>query len=153
MQRTRLLTFVPIALLAACSSQTGSPPSAGEPVVYEGAHLITGNGDAPIDNSAFVVENGKFTAAGKKGEVQAPANAARVDRMSRARLTSTSGGLKPEARIEADRRLAVRQLARVPLAAQQITRYRRARSRMPSVPDGPDTAPPPSPDTAARELT
>lgn len=79
MRRIQLLTFVPIAFLAACSSQTGSPPSAGGPVIYEGARLITGNGDAPIDNSAFVVKNGKFTAAGKKGEVQAPAGAARVD--------------------------------------------------------------------------
>ena len=48
-------------------------------VVYEGARLITGDVGAPIENSAFLVENNKFTKVGKKGEVQAPAGAAHVD--------------------------------------------------------------------------
>jgi imidazolonepropionase-like amidohydrolase len=47
--------------------------------VYEGARLITGDGSAPITDSAFVVENGRFTAVGKKGQVKAPAGAAHVD--------------------------------------------------------------------------
>ena len=48
-------------------------------VLYEGARLITGDVGAPIENSAFLVENNKFTKVGKKGEVQAPAGAAHVD--------------------------------------------------------------------------
>ena len=47
--------------------------------VYEGARLITGDGSAPVADSAFVVENGRFTAVGRKGQVKAPAGAAHVD--------------------------------------------------------------------------
>ncbi len=52
------------------------PPSA---TVYEGARLITGDGSAAVADSAFVVENGRFTAVGRKGQVKAPAGAAHVD--------------------------------------------------------------------------
>ena len=47
--------------------------------VYEGARLITGEGTAPIENSAFVVQNGRFAAVGRRGQVNVPAGAARVD--------------------------------------------------------------------------
>src|ERR1700758_2524831 len=47
--------------------------------VFEGARLITGDGSAPITDSAFVVANGRFTAVGRKGQVSVPAGAARVD--------------------------------------------------------------------------
>src|SRR5438093_7387191 len=47
--------------------------------VFEGARLITGDGSAPIMDAAFVVENGRFTAVGRKGQVKAPAGAAHVD--------------------------------------------------------------------------
>lgn len=39
----------------------------GRATVYEGARLITGDGSAPIENSAFVIENGLFTQVGKEG--------------------------------------------------------------------------------------
>ena len=47
--------------------------------LFEGARLISGEGGAPIENSAFVVEHGKFTRVGRRGEVQPPANAMRID--------------------------------------------------------------------------
>src|SRR5436190_14290115 len=47
--------------------------------VFEGARLITGDGSAPVTDSAFVVENGRFTAVGRKGQITVPAGAARVD--------------------------------------------------------------------------
>jgi imidazolonepropionase-like amidohydrolase len=47
--------------------------------VYEGARLIDGSGGVAIDDSAFVVADGKFTQVGRKGELSAPADAARVD--------------------------------------------------------------------------
>src|SRR5258708_8828505 len=47
--------------------------------VFEGARLITGDGSAPVADSAFIVENGRFTAVGRKGQLKAPAGAARVD--------------------------------------------------------------------------
>lgn len=49
------------------------------PVWFEGARLIVGDGSAPIENSAFVVEGDSFTWVGKKGERQPPQGAARVD--------------------------------------------------------------------------
>jgi imidazolonepropionase-like amidohydrolase len=46
--------------------------------IFEGARLITGDGSAVIDNSAFIVENGRFNAVGRKG-LKVPPGAARVD--------------------------------------------------------------------------
>jgi len=48
-------------------------------IVFEGARLITGDGTAPIENSAFVIEGNRITAVGKRGEVRAPQGATRVD--------------------------------------------------------------------------
>jgi len=48
-------------------------------IVFEGARLITGDGSAPIESSAFVIQNSRFTTVGRKGEVQAPPGATRVD--------------------------------------------------------------------------
>jgi len=47
--------------------------------VFEGARLITGDGSAPIENSAFLVENNRFTRVGRRGELDVPAGAARVE--------------------------------------------------------------------------
>jgi imidazolonepropionase-like amidohydrolase len=47
--------------------------------VFEGARLITGDGGAPIENSAFIVENNLFTRVGRRGDLQVPAGALRVD--------------------------------------------------------------------------
>jgi imidazolonepropionase-like amidohydrolase len=55
-----------------------APRPAGA-TVFEGARLITGDGSAPIEDSAFVVENSRVTAVGRRGQVAAPAGASRVD--------------------------------------------------------------------------
>ena len=47
--------------------------------MFEGARLITGDGGAPIDNSAFIVENNLFTQVGRRGDLQVPAGALHVD--------------------------------------------------------------------------
>ena len=47
--------------------------------VFEGARLIVGDGSAPIENSAFVVNGNRFTQVGRGGQVQVPAGARRVD--------------------------------------------------------------------------
>ena len=46
--------------------------------LYEGARIITGDGGI-IENGAFVVENNLIARVGRRGEVAAPAGAARVD--------------------------------------------------------------------------
>jgi len=47
--------------------------------LFEGARLITGDGSAPIENSAFLVENNLFTQVGRRGQLKVPAGAVRVD--------------------------------------------------------------------------
>jgi imidazolonepropionase-like amidohydrolase len=47
--------------------------------VFEGARLITGEGSSPIENAAFVVEDTRFTRVGRRGDLDVPAGAARVD--------------------------------------------------------------------------
>ena len=68
-------------LVAACATPpTSQPPAAARSAtLFEGARLITGDGTAPIEDSAFVVEDGTFSAVGRRGQVQAPEGAARVD--------------------------------------------------------------------------
>src|SRR6516165_2571845 len=74
-----------LSLLAACLFLFAafSWPAAGQAprpavTVFEGARLIVGDGSA-IENAAFIVENGHFTAVGRSGEVAFPPGAARVD--------------------------------------------------------------------------
>jgi imidazolonepropionase-like amidohydrolase len=71
------LLFAALFLVAAFSS----PGAAQAPSVtmFEGARLLTGDGSAPIEDAAFVVENNRFTQIGRRGQVTVPAGAARVD--------------------------------------------------------------------------
>jgi imidazolonepropionase-like amidohydrolase len=48
-------------------------------VLFEGARLITGDDSAPIENSAFLIENNRISRVGRKGNLQAPPGATRVD--------------------------------------------------------------------------
>ena len=66
-------------LVSAVALAMAAPALAQTATVFEGARLIPGDGSPAIENSAFVVENNRFTAVGRRGEVQAPAGAARVD--------------------------------------------------------------------------
>jgi hypothetical protein len=60
----------------ATDSQSRTPST---PVLYEGGRLIIGDGSAPVDGGAFVVQDGRITALGRKGAVTAPPGASRVD--------------------------------------------------------------------------
>jgi imidazolonepropionase-like amidohydrolase len=68
-------------LVAACSSQPESPPqpTASGVALFEGARLVDGNGGAPIEDSAFLVENGAFTHVGRRGSLALPEGARHVD--------------------------------------------------------------------------
>jgi imidazolonepropionase-like amidohydrolase len=70
------LLFSAGLILAMAGAAAAQAPTA---TVFEGARLITGDGSAPIENSAFVVENNRFTQIGRRGEVPVPAGARRVD--------------------------------------------------------------------------
>jgi imidazolonepropionase-like amidohydrolase len=74
-------TFLARLFSFSCVLSVGSlvAVQAQQATVYEGARLIVGDGSAPIADSAFVVENGRFTAVGRKGQLKVPAGAAHVD--------------------------------------------------------------------------
>src|SRR5712691_6944010 len=68
------------AIVAGCSSQgAGQAPASSAVAVFEGARLITGNGGVPVENSAFIVDNNRFTAVGREGELTVPSGATHVD--------------------------------------------------------------------------
>lgn len=58
---------------------TEQTTGAGSMTAFQGARLIAGTGGAPIDNATFLVQNGRIVQAGRTGQVQIPAGAARVD--------------------------------------------------------------------------
>jgi imidazolonepropionase-like amidohydrolase len=66
------LTVAIVAAAIGIQAQTGAR-------VFEGARLIVGDGSAPIENSAFVVEGNRITAVGRRGQVNVPAGAQRID--------------------------------------------------------------------------
>jgi imidazolonepropionase-like amidohydrolase len=68
-----------VAYIAACSLALLAQPRPPRAILFEGARLIDGSGGPPIDDSAFVVADGRFTQLGRKTDVRAPADAARVD--------------------------------------------------------------------------
>jgi imidazolonepropionase-like amidohydrolase len=77
MRRTLLISAVLVAGLFTSVVVEAQRPTAA--TIFEGARLIVGDGSAPIADSAFVVEHGRFTAVGRKGQLKAPAGADRVD--------------------------------------------------------------------------
>src|SRR6476646_6066608 len=78
-----VLSVVAIAgamfLVVVGDSVSAQTPAGQRPTLFEGARLIVGDGSAPIERSAFVVQGNRLAAVGRAGEVQAPAGAARVD--------------------------------------------------------------------------
>ena len=68
-----------LCAVAACSPRVDEQAGTANVTVFEGARLITGDGRAPIENATFIVRNNQFTQVGRRGEVQVPSDAARVD--------------------------------------------------------------------------
>src|SRR5712664_3395900 len=80
MRRRHVMLAAVLALVATYSwPAAGQAPRPTGATVFEGARLITGDGSAPIEDAAFVVENSRIAAVGRRGEVAAPAGAARID--------------------------------------------------------------------------
>jgi imidazolonepropionase-like amidohydrolase len=68
-------------LLLACISLVviALPARSQTALVFEGARLITGEGGAPIENSAFVIAGNRITAVGVRGQIPTPQGATRID--------------------------------------------------------------------------
>ncbi len=81
--RLRILAFCCVLLagtyLVAYVPARAAQDTAITRIVFEGARLITGDGRAPIDNSTVLVENDTVTRVGRKGKIQLPRGAVRVD--------------------------------------------------------------------------
>ena len=76
MRLSQVLASCLLLILAGCSAtKQETPPSA---TLFEGARLIT-DGATTIENSAFIIDGAKITSVGRKGDITAPAGAARVD--------------------------------------------------------------------------
>src|SRR5262245_44835880 len=77
----RRLTSCAYALAMALLAMAAMPPPAAAQTVtmFEGARLITGDGNTPIDDSAFVVEGNRITQVGRRGGLTVPPGARRVD--------------------------------------------------------------------------
>ena len=71
--------FVCFAVFAGVLAAGANAQQDSGATLYEGARLIAGNGTAPLENSAFLVENDRITRIGRRGEVPAPSGAVRVD--------------------------------------------------------------------------
>lgn len=79
----RHVTHVLAGLLLLITLHSGTVPAQTPQAVavtlYEGARLVNTDGSAPIEGSAFIVQNGRFTVVGRRGQVALPAGARRVD--------------------------------------------------------------------------
>src|SRR5579872_2009613 len=65
-----------ICILALCFAPIAAY---SQSAIYEGARLIIGDSSAPIEDGAFVVQNGRIIAIGKRGSVKAPSGATHID--------------------------------------------------------------------------
>src|ERR1700730_14289856 len=54
-------------------------PAFAQTILFEGARIIPGDGSPAIENGALLVEGGGISRVGRKGEIAAPAGAARID--------------------------------------------------------------------------
>jgi imidazolonepropionase-like amidohydrolase len=68
-----------LVVAASTAPSQSQAPVPGNATVFEGARLIIGDGSAPVENSAIVVVGNRFTLIGRRGELQVPPGAARVD--------------------------------------------------------------------------
>ncbi len=69
------LLSIALILAAACTA----PPQVTGVTVFERARLIVGDGSQPIEDAIFIVENDRFTAVGRREQIDVPEGAAQVD--------------------------------------------------------------------------
>ena len=74
----RITILLLLVVTAWSATARGQAPATGV-TVFEGARVIVGDGRAPIENAAFVVNGTRITEVGRTGQVRVPAGAARVN--------------------------------------------------------------------------
>jgi imidazolonepropionase-like amidohydrolase len=73
---SRFSTALGLLLVATMVAAT---PAGAQTVLFEGARVIVGDGSAPIENGAILVERGSIARVARKGEVAPPTGATRVN--------------------------------------------------------------------------
>ncbi len=68
-----------VAAVTATAGAIQAPSPSPGVVLFEGARLIAGSGDAPIENAALVVDGTRVSRVGRRGQVEIPPGAIRVD--------------------------------------------------------------------------
>ena len=68
-----------VALAVACAPEGGPSATNANAIWFTGARLIVGDGGAPIENSAFLVEGDRFTWVGRQGDREPPDGSVQVD--------------------------------------------------------------------------
>jgi imidazolonepropionase-like amidohydrolase len=76
---TRVLVLVLLAAVWGAGPGIDAQTRPASALIFEGARLITGNDRSPIEDSAFVIEDGRFREVGRRGEVRAPRGATPVN--------------------------------------------------------------------------
>jgi imidazolonepropionase-like amidohydrolase len=74
----RITSLGALLALVWVSVPTGAQTPAAGVTVFEGARVIPGDGRAPIENAAIVVNGGRIQQVGRIGDVKAPTGATRV---------------------------------------------------------------------------
>jgi imidazolonepropionase-like amidohydrolase len=74
----RIIVPIVVALLPlpTAAPQSSAPARV---TIFEGATLLAGDGSAPLPNATFLVEHGTIRRIARRGEIDAPAGAVRVD--------------------------------------------------------------------------
>ena len=75
---SRILSYSLLVFSVACSPDAGPSDTTGA-LWFEGARLIVGDGNAPIENAAFLLEGDRFTWVGRQGEAEPPEGSVQVD--------------------------------------------------------------------------
>jgi len=76
----KMLTATAACVVSLTVSMVGQSPRRDVPaVLFDGARLITGDGSAAIERSAFIVQGDTFVRVGRQGELKTPTGFRRVD--------------------------------------------------------------------------
>ncbi len=80
MRRVNMVALTATLALAASSGFEGSARAQAPAVTaFEGARLIVGDGNAPVENATIVVEGAKIAQAGRAADIRVPAGATHVN--------------------------------------------------------------------------
>lgn len=77
--RTMMLGIFCLLWVMGCSSGESPTEETEGGILFEGALLIVGDDSESIENSAFIVEKGKFSKIGNAGELDLPEGGTRID--------------------------------------------------------------------------